>query len=333
MMSVSIVIPAWNETKVLNATLKGVVNADYNKKACEVIVVAGGDDGTYDMAMEWSIGMQAFQRYAVVRQKQLGKNAAIQQGIKKARKDIIVILDADTIISRGWLRAMTRPIEDGDYDMTLANSEPVRKSWVSDFYMIRKIFFYKPHKSRFFGNIDWGIPPGPGGIALKRSKIEGKEEFLFDINCRVGIDHLLLKRFRAQDGRIKYVEEARHLTGIASTLVVFLKVELRWLTGLANIEGADCKALLTSIGIIVALLLTILPVPPMPFAICSFATALFICNKVRMAIVASKHYQIRKVSLLGFVVLSYFYHALRLIAHARYFLGMSQQVVLSQGQR
>ena len=140
MTSVSIIIPAWNESKTLKATVQSLLDMNYDTKQCEVIVVAGGDDDTYTIAEDMAEVMHVFSRYVVFLQKPEGKNAAIQQGIKEAKNSTIVLLDADTMASEQWLKHMVAPIEQGSCDLTTANPEPLKKNWVSQYYTINKAY-------------------------------------------------------------------------------------------------------------------------------------------------------------------------------------------------
>ena len=106
MPSVSIIIPAWNEERALKATLHALLEIDYDKKRCEVIVVAGGSDNTYEIAKSLLQTMEPFSGYIVLHQQPAGKNAAIQRGIIEAKNAIIVLLDADTIVTNQWLENM-----------------------------------------------------------------------------------------------------------------------------------------------------------------------------------------------------------------------------------
>lgn len=332
-VSVSIVIPAWNEETTLKPTLEALLQTDYDKKQCEVIVVAGGDDNTEEIACGMSRSMEIFSRYIVIPQSPLGKNAAIQEGIKRVQNEIIVILDADTMVSKGWLKRMVEPLEKGTFDLTIANLEPVTRNWISDFYMISKVFVFKPHKSILFGNLDWGIPPGAAGVALKSYIVKGKEAHFFNRDVHVGVDHLLFKKISEQQGKIGYIEDAVVTTHLPSSLKYFLKVELRWLTALVNIDGANYKELLCSIIIVGALIFALVPLSRIVFMFCALFTTLFVLKKAHMFVVGSRYYKTNLGHIFGFILLSYIYHLLRLISHMRYFLGMSKQAYLSQGQR
>lgn len=333
MSSVSIIIPAWNEETSLEPTLEALLQTDYDKEKCEVIVVAGGDDNTERIAFGMSRPMEIFSRYAVIPQRPQGKNAAIQEGMKAARNDIIVLIDADTMVSRACLRTMLEPIEEGRCDLALANPEPLRKTWVTDFYMIRKVFAFRPHRSAIFGNFDWGICPGQQAIAFKADSIKSEEKYFFETDIKVGVDYLLCKRFVERGRKVMNIQGATVTTYLPSSLRNFLRTELRWLTALVNIDGVNWQELMSSTIVVGALVSSLVAISPTVFILAMLFNTIFIAKKGYMFVVGSKRYVTRCTNIFGFIVLSYAYHILRFISYVRHFFGRSEQSHLFQGER
>lgn len=91
MKLVSIVIPVYNEVRTINTLLLQVFTAKLEDWSCEVIVVDDGStDGTKDKLQAWR------KRFQVIFQPaNMGKGAALREGFKKARGEIILIQDAD----------------------------------------------------------------------------------------------------------------------------------------------------------------------------------------------------------------------------------------------
>ena len=87
---VSVIIPTLNEEKYLEPTLKAVKNQDYEGK-CEVIVADGNSkDNTVKIAKKYA------DKVIVVKKK--GVSAGRNAGAKVAKGDILIFLDADTIV-------------------------------------------------------------------------------------------------------------------------------------------------------------------------------------------------------------------------------------------
>lgn len=102
-LSISIIIPAYNEEKNIGRCIESVLNVDYPRKKLEIIVV---DDGSYDRTS--SIALR-YKKYGVriFRKKNEGKANALNFGIKKAKGELIATLDADSVITKESIKRMT----------------------------------------------------------------------------------------------------------------------------------------------------------------------------------------------------------------------------------
>ena len=107
MTDLSIIIPAWNEERIIARTLTRYVEFFSDKYDFEVIVVMDGcTDGTLDIVGDFS------GKNPVVRSlhfpKRLGKGGGVMQGFKAAKGDLIAFTDADGATSH---EEMARLIE------------------------------------------------------------------------------------------------------------------------------------------------------------------------------------------------------------------------------
>jgi len=94
---VSILIPAFNEEKNIGKCIESALALDYPKNKLEIIVVDDGStDNTYRIAKKYGI--------KVYRIKHKGKFAALNYGLEKCKGEYILILDADTIISKEFIK-------------------------------------------------------------------------------------------------------------------------------------------------------------------------------------------------------------------------------------
>lgn len=91
---VTIVVPAYNEARSIGATIDEIL-AYFETKPyrCEVIVIADGDDGTFDVLRERAARDARLSVRA--RRKRLGKGRAVRHGVSLARGDVIGFVDAD----------------------------------------------------------------------------------------------------------------------------------------------------------------------------------------------------------------------------------------------
>jgi glycosyltransferase involved in cell wall biosynthesis len=118
----SIIIPAYNEAKTLNQVIESVLALDIEK---QLIIV---DDGSFDGTREAIEALQGRDGITVVlHEKNQGKGAAIQSGIRLATGDILIVQDADLEYDPKDILKVIKPILDGESDVVygsryLANS-------------------------------------------------------------------------------------------------------------------------------------------------------------------------------------------------------------------
>ncbi|MEV6307741.1 glycosyltransferase [Streptomyces sp. NPDC051840] len=102
---VSVLVPAYNERECIEATVRSLVASDH---PIEVIVIDDGStDGTADLVEAMWIP-----NVRVVRQRNAGKPAALNNGIANARYDIVVMMDGDTVFEPSTVRELVQPFAD-----------------------------------------------------------------------------------------------------------------------------------------------------------------------------------------------------------------------------
>jgi biofilm PGA synthesis N-glycosyltransferase PgaC len=98
---VSIIVPAYNEEKVIANCIQSIRNSDY--KNYEIILV---DDGSSDKTLQI---MQQFEnppQVRVVSQANAGKAAALNNGFHHAKGEILFFVDADGMFTKNTIREM-----------------------------------------------------------------------------------------------------------------------------------------------------------------------------------------------------------------------------------
>ncbi len=101
---VSIIIPAYNEEAVITETLKHVVKLDYPEEKLDIVVVNDGSkDKTAERVRKFMRENSEF-KIRLVSQRNKGKGSALNHGLRLARGDYFVCLDADSLVGKNTLR-------------------------------------------------------------------------------------------------------------------------------------------------------------------------------------------------------------------------------------
>jgi glycosyltransferase involved in cell wall biosynthesis len=107
----SIIIPAYNEVNFIDEIIKKVKETPYEK---EIIIV---DDCSTDGTREYLKGLKEDNIMTIFHEKNLGKGAALRNGIARAKGDIIIIQDADLEYDPKEYPRLLGPILDGKADV------------------------------------------------------------------------------------------------------------------------------------------------------------------------------------------------------------------------
>jgi glycosyltransferase involved in cell wall biosynthesis len=99
-VSISIIIPAFNEERMIGRCLESLVNLSFPHEQFEVILV---DNGSHDTTLPIANSFKNRLNLTVVQQKGIRISALRNLGARAARGDILAFLDADCIAPRDWL--------------------------------------------------------------------------------------------------------------------------------------------------------------------------------------------------------------------------------------
>ncbi|MEV0170909.1 glycosyltransferase [Streptomyces sp. NPDC050803] len=113
---VSVIVPAYNEKECIASTLNSLAQSTH---PIEIIVVDDGStDGTAGIAE--SLGMP---NVRVVRQQNAGKPAALNNGVRHASHDIVVMMDGDTVFEPDTVRQLVQPFADPEVGAVAGNAK------------------------------------------------------------------------------------------------------------------------------------------------------------------------------------------------------------------
>ncbi|MET9892599.1 glycosyltransferase [Streptomyces sp. NPDC006465] len=113
---VTVIVPAYNEKECIANTLRSLAKTTH---PIEIIVVDdGSEDNTSEIAE--SLGMP---NVRVIRQENAGKPAALNNGVRNARYDIVVMMDGDTVFEPDAVHQLVQPFADPEIGAVAGNAK------------------------------------------------------------------------------------------------------------------------------------------------------------------------------------------------------------------
>ncbi len=221
--TVSIVIPAYNESKYIEESLKTVVSLDYPKDKLEVLVVDDGStDDTFGIAKRFEKdGVK------VLRKENSGKGAALNYGIERAGGELIATMDADS-----YLRPVTLldllPLFDEEKVAAVTPAVKIRPSGEILKEVQRVEYLMILFSRKLLSYIDC-VPVTPGPFSIFRAKVL-RELGGFDEKNLVEDQEIAL-RMQANHYKIRSSMTADVYTEPPESFGEFITQRVRWQRG------------------------------------------------------------------------------------------------------
>ena len=295
--SISVIIPVYNEPPRI---LKNVLNSlKTNLSDLKEIIIALDYRDKHAMEVLQSYKSEFRKKLKVLVIKERGKRIAVATGLKKAKGDVVVIMDSDTILcDRKTISTLIKPFADpmvsGVSTNQRINMNPHNdlKKRFSDWMESMRCHLSFPAMS-VKGVV--GCLPGRC-IAFRRELLRPRldTEFLNEtfrgVKCETGDDRCLTNIVLRQGYKTVFQSNARVLTEAPSTWKAFLKQQLRWIRSsrretLANLKWMLKKPLILPFifisDILIPLLFSLVLLNALvwfsyPFDITSIFTAAFL---------------------------------------------------------
>ena len=122
-MSLSIIVPAYNEGERLGKSLRtiGRYLSDYDSETELIVVDDGSRDGTAEAAREELAAVTTVRTSVISYQSNLGKGRAVRLGLMASRCDIALFTDADLSTPITETPKLIDPIERGECDLAFGS--------------------------------------------------------------------------------------------------------------------------------------------------------------------------------------------------------------------
>ena len=221
---VSVLIPAYNEEAVIVATVRAALASTYPK--LEILVI---DDGSMDRTGE--LVREEFDgdpRVKLISQPNRGKPAALNHGLATASGEIIVTIDADTIVDPDAVTKLVRNFADARVGAVAGNVKVMnRNRWLTRWQALEYITSQNLEKRAF--DLLNCIPVVPGAVGAWRADLmRSCEGFSRDT---VAEDTDLTITIRRSGWKIVYDEDAIGHTEVPETVEALIRQRFRWTFG------------------------------------------------------------------------------------------------------
>ncbi len=222
--TVSVVVPAYNEEKVVVRTVKSLLDQHY--PGLEVVVV---DDGSPDRTSE--VVRQAFGDISAVRllrKPNGGKASALNFGVSYATGEIIVGVDADTLFPPGTIEALVQPLADPRVGAVAGNAKVGNRiNLVTRWQAIEYITSQNLDRRAFALLNSIMVVPGAIG-AWRRERILEAGGFSDETLAE---DQDLTITLLERGAHVAYAESAAAYTEAPDTLRTLARQRFRWSYG------------------------------------------------------------------------------------------------------
>ncbi|HSD11252.1 MAG TPA: glycosyltransferase [Candidatus Binatia bacterium] len=221
---VSVLVPAYDEERVISSTLASVLRSDYSD--FEVIVVDDGSRDATGKIVETHFACEP--RVRLFRQPNQGKSAALNRAVAEARGEILLTIDADTQIDATTMWKLVRHFVDPDVAGVAGNTKVANRSrWLTRWQALEYISGQNLEKRAFDLLNCITVVPGAVG-AWRTDVIRSSGGFS---RHTVAEDTDLTLTIRRNGWRILFDEEAIGRTIAPETSDALVRQRFRWTFG------------------------------------------------------------------------------------------------------
>ncbi len=234
---VTVIIPAYNEAKVIGKTLKSVLASDYpNLKV--VVVDDGSKDQTAEVIEEF---VQKNKRVTLIRQSNHGKWFAEDRALSYIDTPIFVIVDADTLLRRDAIKLLVQPFCDDAVGAVAGTVEIGNRDNVITACQVIEYKFTQSVMRRAYEVIN-GILVVPGAIgawrkdAVIQSGLVSGDTITEDADLTVALHRSGYK--------VVYTPAAKSYTEAPNSVRAFLQQRLRWSLGMLQVAWKHKRSII-----------------------------------------------------------------------------------------
>lgn len=231
----TIIVPAYNEGKLVYETLLSIADSKYPKEKIEILSI---DDGSQDDTWQW---MQKAKdvlgdRLAIYQQPEnKGKRDALYRGFKKGKGEIFVTIDSDSIVKDDTLRNLVSPfVTDEKCGAVAGNVRVLNKEKALIPKMLNVSFVFSFEFVRSAQSTLGSVLCTPGALAAYRREAvmncleEWMNQTFMGKPCDIGEDRAITNMILRQGQHVLFQKKAYVFTNIPERYKSLYKMFVRW---------------------------------------------------------------------------------------------------------
>jgi cellulose synthase/poly-beta-1,6-N-acetylglucosamine synthase-like glycosyltransferase len=222
---VSVIVPAYNEEKVITRTVQSLLAQDYAGPLQIVVVDDGSTDATCAVARNAFAGNPAV---TVITRPNGGKAVALNHGLAVAVHEIVIALDADTLFARDTVAELVRPLADPRVGAVAGNAKVGNRVNLVTRWQALEYVTSQNLDRRAFSLLD-GITVVPGAVgAWRRTLVRQVGGFSSDTLAE---DQDLTLAVRRAGYSVAFADGAIGYTEAPDSLGALARQRFRWSFG------------------------------------------------------------------------------------------------------
>lgn len=224
---VSVLVPAYNEGKSIGKTIRSILNSNYPR--FEIIVINNNSQDKTVMVVKQ---FKKDKKVKLVHEKKQGKFAALNKGIKNAKGEILVVIDADTQLLPQTISALVQPFSDPKVGAVAGNLKVGNLvNFLTAFQAIEYVVSLNLDRRAYDFLTAVPVVPGALGAWRRRSvqKVGGYQQDTLTEDADLTI------RIQKLGFRVAFAKKAVAYTEAPESIDAFLKQRLRWTLGMLQV--------------------------------------------------------------------------------------------------
>src|SRR5690554_4984247 len=233
--TVTVIVPAYNEGKLVWQTLSSLADSDYPAEKVQIISV---DDGSKDDTWYWmkKAKEQLGERLSIYQQpKNKGKRHALHLGFELAKGEVFVTVDSDSIVGKDTLRNLVSPfVVNPDCGAVAGNVRVLNNKEAAIPRMLNVSFLFSFEFIRSAQSVLGSVLCTPGALAAYRRKVvlkclpEWINQTFMGQPSDIGEDRAMTNMILKQGYHVLFQRNAYVLTNTPERYKSLYKMFIRW---------------------------------------------------------------------------------------------------------